>query len=300
MKKLLLTVAFTMAVVFTYGQCNQLFISEYVEGAGNNKAIEFYNPTANPINLSNYRLVRCSNGNPVGSDSLTLSGTIQPYDVWVIVNGQTISVTGSPACDPNLQLLADQLDGAYPAPTYMNGDDALKLVSISPYAIVDIFGKIGEDPGTAWDNIFPYNSGIGKWLTANHTLQRKASVTQGVIMNPSEFDTFLEYDTLLNETWTGLGSHSCSCATVGINKNNAVRALNIFPNPSNGILNFNASSEIKEIIIVNMIGQTVMNNKPESPLKKTKVDVSALAPGLYLTTVQFENGEKITEKIIIR
>ena len=35
-------------------QCNELFISEYIEGWSNNKALEIYNPTANPINLSGY------------------------------------------------------------------------------------------------------------------------------------------------------------------------------------------------------------------------------------------------------
>ena len=34
--------------------CSELFISEYVEGPGNNNAIEIYNPTGSTIDLSEY------------------------------------------------------------------------------------------------------------------------------------------------------------------------------------------------------------------------------------------------------
>lgn len=37
--------------------CAELYISEYLCGQGNNKAIEIYNPTYNPINLSNYSVL---------------------------------------------------------------------------------------------------------------------------------------------------------------------------------------------------------------------------------------------------
>ena len=42
--------------------CSEIFISEYVEGWSNNKAIEIYNPTSEAIDLSQYSLSRWSNG----------------------------------------------------------------------------------------------------------------------------------------------------------------------------------------------------------------------------------------------
>lgn len=45
-----------------HAQCDDIFISEYVEGWSNNKAIELYNPTDAAIDLSDYRLERYSNG----------------------------------------------------------------------------------------------------------------------------------------------------------------------------------------------------------------------------------------------
>ena len=54
MKKTLLSLSLiTLALVGKAQNCSELFISEYVEGSGNNKAIEVYNPTGSDINLSN-------------------------------------------------------------------------------------------------------------------------------------------------------------------------------------------------------------------------------------------------------
>lgn len=154
---LLITTCFIMQSAFS--QCTELFISEYVEGNGNNKVLEIYNPTLSSVNLADYRIVRYSNGSPTGFDSLQLTGTLNAGDVWVVANGQTISQPTSPACDPALQAMADQLGGAYPDPLYMNGDDAIALVKSFPSrTIVDIFGKIGEDPGVSWTDVFPYTS----------------------------------------------------------------------------------------------------------------------------------------------
>ena len=91
MKKVLLSVIVASAALTVNAQtfCTELFFSEIVEGSGNNKAFEIYNPTQAPVNLSNYRIVRYSNGSTIGSDSLALNGTIGAMDVWVVANGQT-------------------------------------------------------------------------------------------------------------------------------------------------------------------------------------------------------------------
>ena len=51
--------------------CTELFISEYVEGSRNNKALEIYNPTDKTVNLSQYRIVRWSNGSSQFSFALS-------------------------------------------------------------------------------------------------------------------------------------------------------------------------------------------------------------------------------------
>ena len=61
MRKTLLSI-FTLVAMNTVAQdCSDLFISEYVEGSGNNKALEIYNPTTTSIALNGYKIERYSN-----------------------------------------------------------------------------------------------------------------------------------------------------------------------------------------------------------------------------------------------
>lgn len=81
MKKTLLFVGVLLCSVnFAKAQCSELFISEYVEGWSNNKAIEIYNPTAQSINLGNYIVARASNGTVLDAVqvkyAVQLSGTL--------------------------------------------------------------------------------------------------------------------------------------------------------------------------------------------------------------------------------
>ena len=62
MKQFLLSVSVLFAMSVNAQDCSELFISEYVEGTSQNKAIEVYNPTDASIDLSNYTIERYSNG----------------------------------------------------------------------------------------------------------------------------------------------------------------------------------------------------------------------------------------------
>ncbi len=300
MKKTLLSLSLmTVALMGKAQNCSDLFISEYVEGSGNNKAMEFYNPTVNAINLSNYRLVRYSNGSATGADSTDLSGTIASFSTFVIANGQTTGGGTSPACSPVLQALAQQLDHAYPAPTYVNGDDAMVLVKISPYKILDIFGEIGVQPVTAWSDVAPYDGTAGKWWTKDHSLQRKSSVQQGVMSNPSPFNVTLQWDSLPKDNWTNLGIHSCGCSSVGFKEASHAVSLKVFPNPSNGNeIAFVSDKAIKELNIINAIGQVVYTRKSSISESTVVLRNLGLAKGIYYAIVKNEVGTK-TEKIII-
>lgn len=303
MKKTLLCLPLLVFSIAAKAQdCSDLFISEYVEGGGNSKAIEFYNPTNASINLNNYRLVRYSNGSTTGTDSTDLVGTISSYSTFVIANGVgvTSGATGSsPACDPALQALAQQLDGAYPVPTFMNGDDALMLVKKNPYTVLDIFGKIGEQPATAWSDVAPYDGTIGEWWTKDHSLQRKASVKEGVKTNPTLFNVKLQWDSLPKDNWTNLNLHTCDCNTSsGIKENVQLVKLKVYPNPSNSSeIAFVSDNVINEVKIVNAIGQVVYTTT--SHQKTVVLNQLHLAPGIYHAVVSTPVGTK-SEKLIIQ
>ncbi|MFA6401455.1 MAG: lamin tail domain-containing protein [Salinivirgaceae bacterium] len=200
-----LSMLFLTALYATAQTPTDLFFSEYVEGSGNNKAVEIYNPTSQTIDLSNYYVMRFSNGSSTFAEggATHLSGTLAPYATFVLVNGQTTSTSSSPACSPELQAMANQLDGAYPAPTYMNGNDAIALVKtpggVAPSAdmsnvtSVDLIGQIGQgatiSAQTGWsyvkDSTLTYNNTAEVAVTGkviNYIVQAKA--TDGTTFGP--------------------------------------------------------------------------------------------------------------------
>jgi len=301
MKKNLLS-AFLIAFSFAataQTTCNELFISEYIDGSGNDKALEIYNPTNNAISLTGYSLNRYSNGATTFTNggTLNLTGTIAAHSAFVIVNGQTTGSGSSPAASPVLQAMADLLDGAYPAPTYMNGDDAITLEKAGMK--LDILGKIGEDPGASWTDVFPYTDAAGAYWTKDHTLQRKASVTGGVTTNPTAFNPMTQWDSLPKNTWTGLGAHTCSCP-VGINEmDNSVSVL-VYPNPSNlEYVTVSTSEIIVQVQLFNTIGQEVMIAQGNKNDKTIILETAQLPKGVYFMKASFDKGKSTVVKLSI-
>lgn len=121
-------------------QVPDLFISEYLEGSSNNKAIEIFNPTSSSVDLSNYRVVRSNNG----ADSIQY---IQPLTGSLAVN--QVFVLANPQADPTILAVADIDTGAI---TFFNGDDymALEKNIAGVWTPIDVIGILGEDPGTSW------------------------------------------------------------------------------------------------------------------------------------------------------
>ncbi|MCK4749524.1 MAG: T9SS type A sorting domain-containing protein, partial [Bacteroidales bacterium] len=180
---------------------------------------------------------RYSNGKNTYTDGgiTQLEGFIQAYSTHLIVNGQTTSTETSPASDPNLRALAQQLDHDYPAPTYMNGNDAIALFKdtggsgdVNDFVLVDLFGIIGggmPSDGEGWaaftdewvfKNIWENDSIVGRdsvfitnyivpdgywWIpwSSNNALVRKPGVKHGVTLEAMpaiEFDVTVEWDTV--------------------------------------------------------------------------------------------------------
>jgi len=311
MKHLFLAAVFTLLgqQIFSQG-CNELFISEYVEGWSNNKAIELYNPTANPINLSAYRLERYSNGsNSAAANQKTdLSGTIEPFSTYVIVidkrNPDGIEQE-APVWD-ELQDAADVfINPVYDENNtmYFNGNDAMVLRKINGNVVLDVFGRIGQDPGDpnsggGWNDVAPYyawslNAAIA-W-SANHTLIRKSDVTQGYITPTQPFNTGAQWDSLPANTFDNLGFHVCLCNPNSISENPSAISLTVFPNPSKGALNLTAPLPIEAVEIMDLKGQLVHSTKPNT---NAVTIYSELAPGVYSLKAHTAHGT-LTHRIII-
>ena len=138
----------------------ELFFSEYIEGASNNKALEIFNGTGATVDLSLYSAKLASNGATSWSttNAITLTGTLAHGEVYVIANSGAA-----------VDILAQS--DATSTVTYFNGNDAVGLFKND--VLIDIIGVLGVDPGTAWNVAGVTNA------TLDHTLIRKPTVIVG-------------------------------------------------------------------------------------------------------------------------
>ncbi|MCD4680379.1 MAG: lamin tail domain-containing protein [Bacteroidales bacterium] len=323
MRRILLLFVALTTFAFVQAQCNDLFISEYVEGSGNNKAIEIYNPTDQAIDLSAYRLVRYSNGGTT-PNAVNLAGTINAYDVYVVVlDKRNPNGTGlEQPVDSALQLKADTfLCPVYDVNKmmYFNGNDAVTLEKDGGSVIVDIFARVGSpDPINGWTNItdttITWNNGgtpedytivnyiVGPlfWLswTRNHTLIRKATVEMGIVANPAVFNVAVEWDTLAINTFGNLGAHQCDCESSSVSELHDDVNISFFPNPvTDGKLNIESAEKIHHILVYNVFGQSIIEHEYNGVFSLS-IETSELTSGIYFIKVGFDDQSFLIKKII--
>ncbi|MBK6345153.1 MAG: VCBS repeat-containing protein [Bacteroidales bacterium] len=173
----------------TLSDCDELFISEYIEGSSYNKAIEIFNPTTETIDLDGYEISIYQNGSLFPTQTVGLSGSLTSMGIHVVAHGSSGS---------GILALADQTFGFG-----FNGNDAVVLLHNGD--IIDILGKIGYDPGTQW-----ISGGVS---TLDMTMIRKSGISKGSNMNPVTFDPALQWNALPLDNISNLGAHTSICAS---------------------------------------------------------------------------------------
>ena len=93
---------------------SELFISEYIEGSSNNKAIEIYNGTGAAVNLSTggYNIQMYFNGSASAGLTISLTGTVASGDVYVVAHSSANAAILAQAAPP-----ADETSNRASAPT---------------------------------------------------------------------------------------------------------------------------------------------------------------------------------------
>ena len=195
-----------------------LFFSEYIEGGGDNKAFEIYNPTDAAIDLGNYIVLGNYNGNPFNDTLRFPMGTmLESMDVFVVAHANANEAITSVADS----LVQNPFSGGSSFIAVFNGDDARALVHIegTDSTIIDMFGTTEEDPGSGWD-VAGVSAG-----TKDRTLVRKAFIEQG---NPTPLASFgvgmmsSEWEVYEKDDLTHIGAHDFGAPTT-------IRDFNTYP-----------------------------------------------------------------------
>lgn len=143
-------------------RAGDLLISAYVEGSGFNKAIELYNGTGSPVDLSDYMLMKQSNGYGPFEASYRLSGSLADGSTYLIVN--KMAATDSPL-KQMFQAMTDSV-------LNFNGNDAVALYHNG--VMIDVVGYADAGETVVWG--------------LDHTMTRRPEVTHPtLVFDPSQW-----------------------------------------------------------------------------------------------------------------
>jgi hypothetical protein len=84
--------------------------------------------------------------------------------------------------------------------------------------------------------------------------------------------------------------------STGLQATETSNLVGCYPNPVKNQLNVSAASEISEVVVRNLVGQTVKTNTVNGLVKS--IDLSNVAAGNYLVTVKLANGQLSTQKLV--
>jgi len=246
------------------GTATDLLFSEYIEGSGNNKALEIANNTGASVNLSAYTIKKQTNGAGSWSTGLALSGTLATGSKFVIVNSSMSSSCFSTSA-ANISTTATELT--------FNGNDAVGLFKNG--VLIDIIGT--------------FNGGTANFAI-DVTLRRKSTVT-----SPSTtFNLSAQWDSYSQDTCNNLASKMVQ--TAEIEEEVTTDEIVIYPNPSNGSFNINPGNVDNpySVEIFSFTGQKVFEKQNTT---SPEVSVHNLPTGIYI--IKIIKGEKIAFKKVI-
>jgi hypothetical protein len=132
------------------------------EGSSYNKAVEIYNPMGSAVMLSGYMLGKTVNGGSMVEYNMTFAAgvMIAGGGTYTVCNSR-IATTYQPQCDILSSFISH------------NGDDVYMIIEIASDSILDTFGALGPDVGSAFSVCGDARA------TQDNTLVRKPSVVRG-------------------------------------------------------------------------------------------------------------------------
>ncbi len=166
-RKLLLMILL-LSIVSVSQSFSQIIISQYTETETGSfpKGIELWNPSTTTVNFASTPLIvkQGTNGSTNLTTLVTIStGTLEPGEVYIVGTNEIKTYMDLNGISAKFMFHNSQF----------NGDDALQITVGG--IVTDIFGNIGNDPGTEW-----VGSGVS---TANQNIELKDGITSGSLVN---------------------------------------------------------------------------------------------------------------------
>lgn len=223
-----------------------------------------------------------NNANLTSKTNVTVSATASDADGKItkveFYNGNTLLSTVTSA--PYQYIWQNIAAGNYTFTAKAYDDSSASSVS----SVVNVIVKdslINVCTATAWSSTTIYlgdvskGAGKGEVVSYNGRLYRALYWTQN--NNPAT-----------SANWTDIGS--CEVLT-SIESNENISSIQIYPNPSNGIINI--SVLVDEVQINNLIGNVILH----SPNPTNVIDISHLNKGMYFITLKI-NGKQLIYKLV--
>ncbi|MEO8549233.1 MAG: lamin tail domain-containing protein, partial [Kofleriaceae bacterium] len=162
-------------------QIASLYFSEYIEGGGNNKAIEIYNAGSTTASLAGCSVRVWPNAN-------TAPNPVLAFTTETIAAGAVLTVCNTIAGCTKTTGNAN-----------WNGNDTVELFCGG--AIIDSIGKESENPAASW--------GTDPITTVDHTLLRRCDVFAGDPIGTDTFDPAVQWASYAKDTFVYLGARNC-------------------------------------------------------------------------------------------
>ncbi|MFK7781759.1 endonuclease [Psychroserpens sp.] len=226
-----------------------IFFSEYIEGSGNNKALEIANFTGTSVSLAQYTIKLNANGGSSWGPALPFpsGANITNEDVYVIANG------GSTICTDESDYLNNDM-------TSFNGNDAIGLFKND--ILIDIIG------------VFQSNATFAE----NTTLVRIPTVDR-----PTTIFDINEWDSFPSNNCDDLGIHDQSLSLNDF----SLEAFKIYPNPVKNVLNIELNSAKEtQIEVYNVLGKRVI---ARTIYTSSTIQTSNLSNGIYILRITQDN-----------
>lgn len=201
----------------------------------------------------------------------------------------SMQTSDTTSTDTTLYFTFSKTDSIRFAHAASNGCDSIIIanITINKSPVITISGDLRVTPGSncTLRALSDQANTVFTWADGSHdTVYTRNNVTEN-------------FDTYVNGKNPSSGCEHTSYVTVLANAsiNSADdNAINVYPNPTSGVININSNEVVKNITVFNMNGQQMINAK-----NVNSVDLSVLAKGTYVVRVDLESGKIATRTIVV-